>query len=107
MKRPPFKMLPSRQATLTCDGKHVVSGRASFVWENFLLRRISGVPGAYEISARNTKKHRLDWTPEEARLYVLETAAQHHRTIRVLAARKIARALVTRAARQTRGLPVG
>lgn len=67
MPRPPFQMKASRHASLRCDGKFVVGGRASFVWETFLLRRCAGVPGAYEIRAdRDRPWHTLDWTIGDA-----------------------------------------
>lgn len=75
MKRTPFKMSTSRSATLRCDGKFIVSGRASFVWETFLMRRAAGVPGRHEIRAelgeprsglRSRPWHKLEWTMEEA-----------------------------------------
>jgi hypothetical protein len=76
--KPPFTMKPSRSAVLRCDGKFVVSGRASFVWETFLLRRAAGVPGNYEIR-RNSRGHKdnppwhaLNFTMEEGELALLE-----------------------------------
>jgi hypothetical protein len=108
MKRPPFKMVGSRGASLTRDGKHIVSGRASFVWEQFLLNRASGVPGEYKIRANHPNAprgerpwHRLDWTPEEAEEMILAWSPPWS------GPKKIARMHKLRAARQERGLPVG
>jgi hypothetical protein len=101
-KRPPFKMLPSRPATLTCDGRHVVSGRASFVFETFLMRRASGVPGDYLIRRSHGREatpwHRLDWTMDEA----TDALA----TYGFLGASRVRRAMQTRANREAQGLPV-
>jgi len=106
VKRPPFKMLPSRQASLSCDGKFVCGGRASYVWETFLMRRIAGVPGDYVISARGTKKHRLDWTIEEAEAEMVNDRQPNHMR-KVFSERRLQRGRQTRAARERRGLPVG
>lgn len=102
MKRPPFKMLPARGATLRCDGKFVVGGRASFAWETFLQRRIAGVPGRYEIRLTGPVGpwHKLDWTPEEAE-EVYRAGLPKYRSGAV-----IARLHGTREARRRRGLPV-
>ena len=104
MKRPPFKMLPSRGAALRRDGKHVVSGRASFVWETYLLNRASGVPGEYEIrrGENGSPWHRLDWSIEDGEeALLLWGFLKAHRTQRVMRCQK------RRRARAERGLPVG
>jgi hypothetical protein len=101
MKRMPFKMIPSRSATLMRDGKFVVGGRASFVWECFLKNRAAGVSGNYIIrSDRNHPWHRLDWTIEEAEIALMEWSKMFGR-------KNVERARVTRKARAERGLPVG
>ena len=102
-KRPPFRMKPANHAVLTCDGKHVTSARATFVWEQFLMRRISGVPGEYKI--RDARKgrpwHRLDWTPEQAEEMLAGEFGGMFKK------RRVAQAKAIRARREQRGLPVG
>lgn len=101
MKRPPFQMKASRRATLKRDGKFVVGGRASFCWETFLMSRIAGVPGCYEIrlDRKDSPWHQLDWSMDEAE--------QFFRSVGGLASRtRPNAALITRANRQRRGLPV-
>jgi hypothetical protein len=97
-------MLANRQASLTCNGKFIVAGRAHFVWETFLMRRIAGVPGVYEIGANGLKRHRLDWTIQEAEEVMLNIGTT--RTGTFFAARKLARGRRTRAERERRGLEV-
>lgn len=99
--KPPFKMLPHRAAALVCDGKHVVSGRASFVWETFLMRRAAGVPGDYAIrrGERGAPLHDVDLSIEEAEAELEQWGR--------FAAGRLRRARRTRAAREKRGLPVG
>jgi hypothetical protein len=96
-KIPPFKMLASRQASLKCDGKFVVAGRASFVWETFLMRRASGVPGDYEIRGPGPW-HEVGLSIEQAEA-LLEAWG-------FLAHRRVARARRIREGRTKRGLPV-
>lgn len=101
--RPPFVMKASRSAVLRCDGKFVVSGRASFVWETFLLRRAAGVPGVYEISRGRqggvgAPWHTLSWTIDDA-----ETALS---SWGIFGPRRLARMRKLRASRTGRGLPV-
>lgn len=99
--RHPFKMLPSRGAVLRCDGKFVIGGRASFVWETLVNRRAAGVPGVYEIrAAGSTTWHRVDATIEEAEA---EIESWHS----MFTARRLARLRKTREGRKQRGLPVG
>lgn len=99
--RMPFKMLPSRRASYRRDGKHIVSGRASFVWQNVLEARVAGIPGVHEVKAdTGTRWHRIDLSIEEA-----EEAYLAWRTLHREAA--ISRLRRTRAARERRGLPVG
>lgn len=98
-KRPPFLMKPSRIAVLRCDGIFVISGRASFVWETFLLRRASGVPGLYEISGPNAGVwHKLDWTIEEA--------TEMLRGWGMFGVKRVSQMEKLRASRSERGLPV-
>ena len=102
MKRPPFVMKPSRPAVLRCDGRFVVAGRASFVWETFLQRRVAGVPGEHEIRADQGKPwHRLDWTMDEAEealtAWYGKSVGRH----------RVSRMLRLRESRRKRGLPVG
>ncbi len=100
MKRPPFTMAASRHATLRCDGKCIVSSRASFVWETFLMRRAAGVPGLYEIrSDRDKPWHRLDWTIDEG----VEALGEWG----MFGKHRVVRTESTRQARLARGLPVG
>jgi hypothetical protein len=102
VKRPPFVMKPSRSAALTCDGKFVVAGRASFVWETFLHRRVSGVPGEYAIRADQGKPwHRLDWTMNEAEEALRDWYAKG------VGRHRVPRMLKLRESRRQRGLPVG
>jgi hypothetical protein len=93
-------MLPSRGAALTCDGKHVVSGRASFVWETFVLRRAAGVPGDYAIrrNAPGAPWHKISASIEEAEAVL--------RSSRIFGKGKVERARKTRVGRERRGLPV-
>lgn len=99
MKRPPFLMRASRGATLRRDGKFLVGGRASFVWETFLKSRAAGVPGDYEIRASDRQPwHRLDWTIEEAE----EMLA----TWGMFGAKRVKQMQAFRARRVDRGLPV-
>jgi hypothetical protein len=96
---PPFNMLPSRPAVLRCDGTFVVGGRASFVWETFLMRRASGVPGDYEIRAEQGRPwHRIVWTIEEAEADLGSWG--------IFGRRRQARARRIRERRAQRGLPV-
>lgn len=100
MKRPPFEMRASRYATLLRDGRFILGGRASFVWESFLQSRVAGVPGVYEIrSDRGKPWHRLDWTIEEAE----EALAAWG----IFGAGRVKRMKTMRAGRARRGLPVG
>ncbi len=100
MKRPPFKMLPSRNgAVLRRDGKFVKAGRASFVWETFLMSRAAGVPGVYEVRLNAGPWHRLTWTIEEAE----ERLAAESK---MFGKNKIDRCRRTRDARARRGLEV-
>jgi hypothetical protein len=99
MKNPPFKMLPSRNAVLRCDGKFVISGRASFAWETYLMRRAVGVPGVHEIRSSSGVWHRLDHTISEAEEMLGGWG--------MFPERRIARARKLRASRIRRGLPVG
>lgn len=97
----PFKMLPSRGAVLRCDGRFVISGRASFVFETYLLRRAAGVPGEYEIRAADKGVwHKLAYTVEEA-------DAELERVYVKLGKARLALARKTRETRIRRGLPVG
>lgn len=99
MRRPPFKMLPSRRAVLRVDGKFVVGGRASFVWETYLMRRAAGVPGDHEIRlGQNGKWHRLTWSIEEADEALGSWG--------IFGSRRQERARRTRAERARRGLAV-
>lgn len=94
-------MRAARGAVLTCNGKFVVSGRASFVWETYLMRRVAGVPGDYAIRMhvpRDAPWHRLSWTMEEAEEYLREWGT--------FGSRRVRNALVTRAGRERRGLRV-
>jgi hypothetical protein len=97
-KIPPFQMKPSRQASLKCDGKFVVAGRASFVWETFLMRRASGVPGGYEIRGPGPW-HKVDLSIGQAEELLT--------TWGFLGNRRVSRAQKIRAGRAKRGLPVG
>jgi hypothetical protein len=100
MKRSPFLMKASITAVLRCDGKFVVGGRASFVWETFLQRRVAGIPGLYEVTkGRGYPWHRLDWTMDEAEEALLAWG--------MFGKRRVKRMLTMRAGRARRGLPVG
>jgi hypothetical protein len=94
-------MLPSRQAALKCNGRFVTAGRASFVFETFLMRRAAGVPGVYEIARgeRGSPWHRLDWTMEEAEAALASGW-------KLSGARRVRQAHTTREARRQQGLPV-
>lgn len=100
--RPPFQMRPSRQAVLTCDGRFIVAGRASFVWETFLMRRAAGVPGDYAIRADGPRRgrpwHRLDWTVEQAEDALSEWG--------IFGPGRVAQMRQMRESRERRGLPV-
>lgn len=101
MPRPPFVMKPSRHAVLTCDGKFVIAGRASFVWETFLLRRAAGVPGRYLIRSGNDKPwHLLECTVEEAEQELIAWMTMFGK-------RRVKQMQKMRASRGQRGLPVG
>lgn len=104
MKKPPFKIKPSTRAVLMCDGKFVIGGRTSFVWETFLMRRAAGVPGEYAMRGgdRGEPFHRVAATIEEAEIELaLCNGLPRH------GARQVERMRETRAARERRGLPVG
>ena len=92
-------MKPSTSAVLRCDGTFVISGRASFVWETFLLRRVAAIPGAYEIRGPSKKWHKLDWTPEQATEMLLDWGFTGKK--RVASMKKL------RERRAARNLPVG
>jgi hypothetical protein len=100
MRRPPFLMKTSRHAVLRCDGRFIVGGRASFVWETFLERRVAGVPGAHEIRRDGNENpwHRLDWTIEEATEALLHWGS--------FGPRRVKRLEKSRASRAARGLEV-
>lgn len=108
MKGAPFLIKGSRGAVLVCVrpgeevARHVVSGRATFVWETFLMRRASGVPGEYRIRGarpgRETKWHLVNLTIEEAEAELLEWG--------FLGPGRVKRAQQTREGRKRRGLPV-
>ena len=100
MPRPPFAMKSSRGAVLTCNGKFVVGGRASFAWETFLQRRAAGVPGNYAIrrGEKGAPWHRLEWTILEAE----EALGKWGR----FGYRRVSQMRRMRAARAKRGLPV-
>lgn len=66
MKRPPFKILPSRGGTYRRDGKFIVGGRLSFCWENLVLAIASGIKGVHEIRRENGKWYQIELTIEEA-----------------------------------------
>lgn len=78
MKRPPFKMLPSRHAVARYvgpDGRKVVrSARASYVWQWYVLVAIaSGATDSVEIREdRRTTWHRVDYTHDEAYALIVE-----------------------------------
>jgi hypothetical protein len=103
MTRPPFQMRASRGAALRRDGKHIVSGRASYVWERFLYARVAGVPGDYEIRMAEPGGsgpwHKLDWSIGQAEYALSEWGT--------FGSRRVALMKRTRLARKNRGLPVG
>lgn len=101
----PFQMKPSAGAKLMCDGKLVISGRASFVWETYLLRRVAGVPGHYAIRLDN--RANAAWHVLNFRMREAEEALRSWSKLPGYAERRISMARKTREARGSRGLPVG
>lgn len=98
--RMPFKMLPSRYASLMRDGRFITGGRSSYVWEQFLRARSAGVPGEYVIVNRDSgAKHTVTATIEEAEEALREW-------IKVNPIRTVERMRRVRAHREERGLPV-
>lgn len=99
MKRHPFKMTSSRSAVLICDGKFVIGGRASFVWETYLMRRAAGVPGNCKIRASDKATwHEISHTVSEA-----EDELQ---TWGTFGAKRVKQMRKMRESRIERGLPV-
>ena len=102
MKKPPFLMTSHQRAVLICDGRFVIAGKRSFVWETFLMRRTAGVPGVYAIRDGNNSSpwHQLNWSIEQAEADLGEFLGRWTQN-------RLAMAIRTREYRAARGLPVG
>lgn len=66
MLRPPFKILPSVSGQYRRDGKHVVGGRLSFVWENLVTAIACGIEGTHEIRRASGRWYKITMSVEEA-----------------------------------------
>mgnify|MGYP000049963651 CR=1 FL=1 len=66
MRKPPFKIVGYTHATYRRDGKFIVAGRTSFVWERLVMAIASGIGGVHEIRRREGPWHTITMSVEEA-----------------------------------------